>query len=243
MQARRRLAALAMTIAGVLANGAHASDLRIARIGATSQGYPFVDYELEAPFTGKALDAIRSGLPSTLTFTFEVWRQRTGWWDDLEETREASVRVLRDLLNDQYIAASREEVRRFPQLDSLAQSVCAHRREYLRPREPKKSYYVVVSANLAPLSVEDLRELERWLSGSLRSGEESNPGRVAGFSGTMVGLLMSVTGFGDETTTSRSERFVPASLPRAPAPPAAPQTAGGGAVPDSARRREMEAQP
>ena len=65
MQARRRLAALAMTIAGVLANGAHASDLRIARIGATSQGYPFVDYELEAPFTGKALDAIRSGLPST----------------------------------------------------------------------------------------------------------------------------------------------------------------------------------
>jgi len=200
----------------------HAAELYVLGVGATSQGYAYVEFDFQDAFGTKAREAIRSGLPSTLTFTIEVWRQRTGWWDRLEETRELQFRVLRDLLNDQYVVVTPEEVRRFPDLEALGEAVCRKRREYLPPLDPNKSYYIIVNANLAPLSVEDLKELERWLQGTLRSGDDEGSGRVAGISGTMVGLLLSVTGFGDETYRARSVRFVPRDLPRT-----APGPAGG----------------
>lgn len=203
-----------------------AGRLEVRPVGATSQGYLYVDFDFQEPFSGKSLDAIRSGLPSTLTFTVEIWRRRAGWWDRLEGTRETQVRVLRDLLNEQYVVATPEEVRRFQDLDALVDAVCHHRREFLPPLHPDWTYYVVLSANLAPLSVDDLQELERWLQGTIRSGDESGPGRVAGLSGTMVGLLLSVTGFGDETVRGRSASFLPREVQRA-APPARPGVAGG----------------
>src|SRR4030095_2496980 len=124
-------------------------------------------------------------------------------------TRETSLRVLRDLLNEQYVVATDEDVRRFKDLESLVDAECRHGREFLRSRADDKMYYVIMSANLAPLSVEDLQELERWLQGTIRADGSENPGRVAGISGTMVGLLLSVTGFGDQTVLGRSESFKP----------------------------------
>ncbi len=203
----------ALMILGAAVCTANATQVRIERIGATSQSYVFVDYSVDNPFEDKTLEAIRSGLPSTLTYTIEVWRQRPGWWDKLEEAREFQFRVLRDLLNDQYVLASREDVRRFPGLDSLSVVACAHRREYLRPLAPDKPYYVVVSVNLAPLSIDDLRELETWLQGTIRTGEGERGG-ITGLSGTMVGMLLSATGFGDQTVRRRSVTFVPQELPR-----------------------------
>jgi hypothetical protein len=196
----------------VSAAAAHAASVGIDRVGATSQGFLYVDHSVERPFEGNALDAIRSGLPSTLTYTIEVWQQRAGWWDKLEDTREYQFRVLRDLLNDQYLLASREEVRRFANLDSLAAAACMHRRDYLKPLSPDKRYYVLIGFNLAPLSVDDLRELETWLQGTIRDGHS---GGITGVSGTLVDMLLSATGFGDETTRGRTPTFVPRDVLRA----------------------------
>jgi len=194
----------------VSAAAAQAASVR-SDIGATSQGFLYVDHSVEQPFAGNALDAIRSGLPSTLTYTIELWQQRAGWWDKLEDAREYQFRVLRDLLNDQYILASREDVRRFTDLDSLAAAACMHRRDYLKRLNNDKRYYVIVSFNLAPLSVDDLRELEKWLQGTIRDGHS---GGITGVSGTLVDMLLSATGFGDETSRGRTETFVPRDVLR-----------------------------
>lgn len=219
-----------------LVSTCRAAEIVVDRVGATSQGFLFVDYSLDSPFQGKSLEAIRSGLPTTITYSIEVWRQRGGWWDRLEETRETQVRVLRDLLSDEYVLVSREEVRRFRDLATLTETACRNRREYLRPLASNKSYYAIVTVNLAPLSVADLQELEEWMQGTLRGGE-SRPGGVAGISGTLVGLMLSATGFGDETIRGRSPTFVPESVPRATEAPArAPATPEPGRrAPESGR--------
>jgi len=197
----------------------------IENVGLTSQGFPYVSYRLDRPFEGKVLEGIRSGLPSTLTYTVELWRRRSGWWDRLEETRESQARVLRDLLNEEYVLVTGEEVRRFRNLEALTEAACAHRREYFHSLGARRTYYIVVTANLAPLSVEDLRELESWLQGSLRSGEVSPRGGVAGLSGTLVGMLLAWTGFGDDDVRARSTTFVPEQLLRdLPAAPLARQS-------------------
>jgi hypothetical protein len=226
-----RTGAIVGLVVCLLAAAVRGATLDVQRVGATSQGYLYIQFDLS--FQGKTLDAIRSGLPTTLTFTLEIWRQRAGWWDRLEATRETSLRVLRDLLNDQYVVATAEEVRRFPDLESVVRAVCHDRREYLQPLAPEKTYYVILNANLAPLSVDDLKELERWLQGTIRAGPDESPGRIAGISGTMVGLLMSVTGFGDETVSARSHSFVPRELQRVAPRDAGGDSIAGGAAADS----------
>jgi hypothetical protein len=108
-------------------------------------------------------------------------------------------------------------------LDSLAVAACTHRRDYLRPVGVDRPYYVLVSFNLAPLSVQDLRELEGWLQGTIRTGD--NARGITGLSGTLVDLLLSATGFGDETSRGRAPTFVPREVFRSQgvAPGVAPQ--------------------
>jgi hypothetical protein len=227
----------------LVAGRAAGAELAIGPVSATSQGYLYVDYQLQRPFEGKFLDAIRSGLPSNLVYTFEVWRQRPGWWDALlrEQTVTLKLRLYRDLLNDQYVLVSREEVRRFASLDSLASAAC-QQRQFLQPLLPGRPYYVAVTAKLAPLSVEDLQELEQWLQGSIRSGEGSaTAGGISGLSGTLVGLLLSETGFGDRTVNGRTATFHPEevrpALPHGPEGIVAPGTLPSSphATPDSGR--------
>ncbi len=232
--------ALAAALLAAWVGPVGAAEVVIENLGLTSQGFTYVSYRLDRPFEGKALEGIRSGLPSTLTYTVELWRRRVGWWDRLEETRESQARVLRDLLNEEYVLVTGEEVRRFRELDALTEAACAQRREYFQALGPGRGYYVVVTANLAPLSVEDLRELESWLQGSLRSGEVSPGEGVAGLSGTMVGLLLAWTGFGDDDVRARSTTFLPEQLPRdLPAtPPVRPSTPSENAsTPDSGGTR------
>jgi len=231
-----RTRALAAALLAAWVGPAGAAEVVIENIGLTSQGFPYVAYRLDRPFEGKALEGIRSGLPSTLTYTVELWQRRNGWWDRLEETRESQARVLRDLLNEEYVLITGEEVRRFRELDALTEVACAQRREYFQSLGAGRSYYVVVTANLAPLSVEDLRELESWLQGNLRSGDVSPREGVAGLSGTMVGMLLAWTGFGDDDVRARSITFVPEQLLRdLPAAPLARQSSASenSSAPDS----------
>jgi hypothetical protein len=203
-----------------------AARLEIQPVASTSQGFPFVEFELLEPFEGVYADAMQSGLPTTLTFTIELWRQRGGWWDKLENAYEREFRLFRDLLSDQYVVLTPNETRRFSTLDSLSTSVCRFRRGvdngplYLeRERIVANSrYYVVVVATLAPLTVEDLKELDAWVRSSLRGGPDDSGG-ISGLSRTMGGMLMSMTGFGDQRVKGRTTYFRLQDIRQAPIPP------------------------
>jgi hypothetical protein len=220
----------------------HAARLDIQPLASTSQGFPLLEFELLEAFEGIYAEAMNSGLPTTLTYTIEVWRQRGGWWDKLEDAYEREFRLFRDLLNEQYVIATPSETRRVSTLDSLAISVCRFRLGtdngplYLA-RElfaPEKRYYVVVVATLAPLTVEDLAELDDWVRGSIRGGRDDSGG-ISGLSRTMGGMLMSLTGFGDQRVKSRTDYFRLSDIRPTPLPPPRPDAPAPHqlAVPDS----------
>ncbi|HZL83759.1 MAG TPA: DUF4390 domain-containing protein [Candidatus Krumholzibacteria bacterium] len=209
-----------------LASTGHATRLRLDRVAATSQGFLYVEFELESPFEGMVEDAVRSGLPTTLNYTIEVWQHRNGWWDKLEGAYERRFRILRDLLNDLYYVVTPEQTSRFTHLDSLVAVVgkvargSANEPAYFGRAlfDDNRTYYVVVTARLAPLTVEDLNELDEWLRGTF-TGRDDEAGGLSGLTRTMGGLLMSMTGFGDRQLKTRSQSFKPAEVPREPQPP------------------------
>ncbi|UCE01637.1 MAG: DUF4390 domain-containing protein [Candidatus Latescibacterota bacterium] len=240
-------APIAFALVATVATGVRAAEIRVDRIAATSQGFLYLEYELVTPFEGIYFEAIQSGLPTTLNYTIEVWRQRSGWWDKLEDTYEREFRLLHDVLNGEYLVNTSDETTSFSTLDSLTAAVCRFQRgsregpEYFSPQlfSPDDRYYVVITATLAPLTVEDLNELDTWLRGTLGGREDS--GGISGLSRTIGGLLMSMTGFGDRRVKLRTRDFRPRDLepePRRLEVPQRPQPAATTpaprlAVPDS----------
>lgn len=218
MQPARRCTFLGALLV-IAASRAGAAEVVIERIDATSQGYLFVEFELVEPFDRLYLEALRSGLPTRLSYTFELWRQRTGWWDRLERTDEREFRLFRNLLSDEYYAVSPDRTHVVAGLDSLVAATTVFRRDGLQraltlpfpaPDLPEnKDYYLVITVRLAPMSVEDLNELDEWLRGTFR-GDDS--GGISGLTRTMGGMLMSLTGFGDRTVHSRTPNFKPVDI-------------------------------
>jgi hypothetical protein len=204
---------------------AHAAEIRLERIAATSQGFLYLEMEFVDAFEGIYLEALQSGLPTTLHYTLEVWRQRSGWWDRLERTQERRFRLFRDVLSGEYWLVSEEESRSFASLEGLLRAATRFRQSttplplpFPSPELPgNKEYYLVVTANLTPLSVEEINELDEWLKGTIRgSNPDQDSGLISSLSRTMGGLLLSLTGFGDRTVRARSPRFRPAEIPFEP---------------------------
>ena len=204
-----------------------AAELRLERIASTSQGFLFVELEFVDAFEGLYLEAIQSGLPSTLHYTIEIWRQRSGWWDRLERTQERQFRIFRDVLGGSYWLVTEEEQQTFPTFEALVRAVTRFRQSSQTAAMPlpfpsadlpaHKEYYLVITASLTPISVEDLNELDEWLKGTIRGrGSDTDSGIISGLSRTMGGLLLSLTGFGDRTVRVRSPRFRPGQIPLEP---------------------------
>lgn len=227
---RGQVRAACMLVA-LTAAAADATELRFERVAATSQGFVYVEFDFVAPFEGTYDEALRSGLPTTLSYTIQVWQRRSGWWDKLESTNDLLFRIFRDPLNDLYhVFTPEREDFRFTHLDSLTSFVSHIARDAPHNSPPYfdrrlfrtgKTYYIVVTATLSPLTIEDLNELDTWLRGTLSPRGEGTGG-ITGFTRTMGGILMSMTGFGDKQVKARSRPFAIETLPREQPPPSAP---------------------
>jgi hypothetical protein len=111
-----------------------------------------------------------------------VWRRRTGWFDRVELSADAVMRLRHDVWHDEWrleragasplivrdpdsleVALSRPLQLELPGLDRLP---------------PDAPCYVAVTATLKPLSVEDAEEVEGWVSGEVRKQGHSGFGII-----------------------------------------------------------------
>lgn len=158
--------------------------------------------------------ALRSGLPARVRLTVELWNA-SGWLDRFVLDHRSEHRVLFDLLDERYdVIDDRGEVvfrstrRReiedwIERLDDLP--LC-----FLDDLETDDGYYVAVEFRVEPLTLEEVRDLERWLRGNLSAdADESMLSRV---SRQLFGVLKGRVGLGDREVRGRSKRFEPGAL-------------------------------
>jgi len=178
-----------------------------------------------------ALDAdrrasVERGLPVTVRFTTELWRERRRWWNAQVASRVRSYRVRWDpgeRLFQLVPADRRARGQSFETLDALLeelgrQSVDLHPREELRDDH---RYYVFAEAAIRPLTLEEFHELDGWISGRLGGSlppadESGDPGEPPPDGGSVPGALFDFlrnwAGFGDTVLEARSDTFRPAEL-------------------------------
>jgi len=181
-------------------------------------GYVWADLRIEELFPSRVEESLARGMPATLQFHAELWRRRTAWFDRMEESFDAELRMRYDVWNRRY----RVERRGAPDadydgLDSLRAALArpiAMRVAGVQRLQPGARYYVVVTATLRPLNVEDVEEVEGWLSGEVQTKGHSGFGVITELPRSLFDAVRNVAGFGDIRDRATSRDFqVPRATP------------------------------
>jgi len=174
-------------------------------------GYVWVDVTLDDVFSTRVAESLSRGMPATLEIHAELWRRRTAWFDRLENTFHGSVRVRFDVWKDTFrVERSGAPPVTYGTLDSVRLALS---RAFAIPvgrvgdLQPASRYYVVASAVLRPLTVEDVEEAEGWLSGEVESKRRSGLGIITQLPHAIFDAARNLAGFGDQRARAGTADF------------------------------------
>lgn len=214
---RRRPLAPALALLLLLAPAARAFQLTAIRPVRDASGQLWVELRIEEPIEARVASSLGRGMPATLTLHAELWRRRTAWFDRMERAVDASFRIHYDVWSDRWrLDRPGGSTLTVSTLDSLAGAL---ERTLALPVAPLGRIgqdvpcYVVVSASLRPLNVEDVEEVEIWLSGEVKEKKRSGLGVLTSLPRSLFEAARNFAGFGDEHSRLISTEFTPANLP------------------------------
>lgn len=177
-------------------------------------GEILVDFRATGIFDDDVERALRSGLPARVRLVVELW-SAAGWFDSFLLDHRSEHRVLFDVLDERYdvIDDAGEVVLRSPARREIADWL--QRVEDLplclvEELDPDEKHYVAVKIRLEPLTLEEMRDLERWLRGNL--GAEGDESMLTRVSRQLFGVLKGRVGLGERDADGRSSSFFPADL-------------------------------
>jgi hypothetical protein len=203
---------LAWAVAGLVL-GAHAVVAMDLTLGEPRErnGLLVVDVRVNGIFAPRVAESLARGMPATLQLHAELWRKRNSWFDRLETAADATVRIRYDVWSNAYRL---ERLGASPILVSSIDSVAVLlARPWLLTvgrvgqLQPRSRYYIALSATLRPLTVEDLTEVEGWLSGEVEKKRRAGFGVITEIPRALFDAVRNFAGFGDERARSVSDEF------------------------------------
>ncbi len=206
-----------LMLLGALSGVAAAGELVVEEIG-LERGLVAARVRLEDAFDAETRASLASGLPITVRFSTELWRERKRWWDAQVDARVLSYRIRWDPGERAYTLTHPGPPRRdtYEDLDPLLADLTrrvlpAHPRWGL---EERHRYYLDLEAAIRPLTLEEFRELDGWIGGQIRgrTDEEEAQGASGGIAQTFFDLLVDFSGFGDVIFEARTPAFRPSEL-------------------------------
>jgi hypothetical protein len=175
-----------------------------------------VVFGLDDPLEERVEQSLGRGMPATLSLHAELWRKRTGWFDRVERSVDATVRLRYDVWTHEW----RLERAGLPALavssvDSL-EDVLSRPIALTFPGTQRLAAsarcFVVLSATVKPLSVEDVEEVEGWLSGEVRDQRDSGFGAFTALPRSLFDAARNFAGLGDTRARAVSAEFTRGSL-------------------------------
>jgi len=208
----RRLRAALATVAACLLAAARAEALEVSvdlpRVRGDSV---WIDVRLADPLSPRVRESLARGMPATLELRAEMWHRRRGWFDRLEENVDAEIRIRYEVWNRSY------RLERLGAPPLILGSVDSLEMALVRPlslpvgRVRSESqgalHFVVVTAVLRPLSVEDAAEVESWLSGEVETNRRAGFGLITQVPRALFDTVRNFAGFGDTRARAVSDDF------------------------------------
>jgi DNA primase len=175
------------------------------------EGHLWTDVRLSGLFAPRVAESLSRGMPATLRMHTELWRRRRGWFDRLETSFDAEVRIRYDVWSRAYQLERRGApavgVATLDSVEAALQRPVALRVGRVGDLEPGARYYVIVTATLKPLSVEDVEEIEGWLSGEVKTTGGKGFGVITELPRSVFDAVRNFVGFGDQKARAISPDF------------------------------------
>jgi hypothetical protein len=176
-------------------------------------GTVYVDARATGLFGPDLDEALRSGLPARVRIELVLWERRSGIWDREVVRGSWGVSVLFDLLDETYSVLGAEgiplmESGDLGEVEEFVAGVNLWPLCSLDVLDGGRRHYLGAKFGVEPLSVDEVRDLEHWLSGSVLQLD-----RLRDVPGQLVGILRSRLGLGERSERGRSADFVPLELP------------------------------
>ena len=165
------------------------------------QDHLWADIRITDALPARVEESLGRGMPATLQIHSELWRKRTAWFDRLEDSFDAELRVRYDVWSKEYRIERRglrpETFDAFEALEAALMRPMAIKVGRLPRLQPGGRYYVVVTATLRPLDVEDAEQVEGWLSGEVDTNRRSGFGVITELPRSLFDAVRNLAGFGD----------------------------------------------
>lgn len=202
----------------LLAGPAYAFKLTSIRPARDAGSQLWVEIRLEDPIEPRVAGSLGRGMPATLNLHAELWRRRDGWFDRMEKNADATFRMHYDVWSDTWrLSRPGSPMLRLGSLDSLKTVLARTLALNVAPISRFASdvpLYVVVTASLRPLNIEDVEEVELWLSGEVKEKKRRPFGILTRLPISLFDAARNLAGFGDEHSRLISADFTPGTLPR-----------------------------
>jgi uncharacterized protein DUF4390 len=199
---RRGLAVLALLIGAAAAAAAQDASLTVT----LQNGVPRVQAAALLA-NGKFIALMRSGFPLRLHYRLELWRARSGWFDD--HVNEASWDVVAHydpLADDFVLVRSGGIAARYARVDALAQALHVPYKVTLSPKGAGTFYYLC-RLDVSTLNDTDLEEVEQWLKGEVTPAVSGRGDLTNAVVRGAQRLLVRIAGLPRLTLEARSEPF------------------------------------
>ncbi|HTO92386.1 MAG TPA: DUF4390 domain-containing protein [Candidatus Sulfotelmatobacter sp.] len=171
----------------------------------------WVDVRISNPFSSRVQESLLRGMPATLQLHSELWRRRTMWFARVEDNFDAELRIRFDVSSHSFFIERRGAAPiSMGTLDSLSTALAqplALPVGRLHEDGSGGRHFVVVTATLKPLSVEDVAEVESWLSGEVETQRHSGFGLITQVPASLFDAVRNLAGFGDDRVRAITEDF------------------------------------
>ena len=156
---------------------------------------------------GKFTTLMRSGFPLRLHYRLELWRERSGWFDQHITDWPWDAVARHDPLADDFVLIrSGGSVARYGSAEDLERAFEIPYRVTLKPLG-RGNFYVLCRLEVTTLNETDLEELTRWLKGDVSPAVSGGGNLGDALARGAQRLLVRIAGLPRLTLEARSETF------------------------------------
>lgn len=209
--------ALAATVLALAPGRAAAVELGTVRVTRV-EDHVTVTFGVSRVLSPRVRESLERGMPATVRLSVELWRARPGWFDERAGAERVEMRIARNAWSDEFqMRRQAGPLLTLLDLDETERELARPIRVRVLPLarlRPDARHYAIVRVEVKPLTVEDIEEVEDWLSGEAKRTGKPGPGSIARLPAFMMGLLANLSGHGDETAVVRTGAFTRRDLER-----------------------------
>ncbi|MDI6807924.1 MAG: DUF4390 domain-containing protein [Candidatus Eisenbacteria bacterium] len=171
-------------------------------------GTLIAEFSLKGMLSGRTREMLGRGMPATLTYRIELWKTRAGWFDRLVTSKSCQYRVNYDVWQNAFLVETEgASPKRFQDIPQVETECCLGKKFSIVPLaelEKGSRYFLIINATFKPLSLEEITQMQGWLSGELRHRGEQTGGGIPRY---LLGLVVNIAGLGDKSVLARTGGF------------------------------------